>query len=81
MVLPLLNFSSEEEANAISKLNLVYDGADLKMKPGTVKLLFPLISNLDNHPSGISAPQKPGRKDISQNSHGASNLKGPIVFL
>jgi protein LTV1 len=38
-------------------------------------------SNLDNHPSRISALQKPGRKDIPQNSHGASNLKGPIVFL
>lgn len=29
----LIEFSSEEEANAISKLNLVYDGADLEMKP------------------------------------------------
>jgi hypothetical protein len=33
VVLLLLKFSSEEEANAISKLNLVYDGADLEMKP------------------------------------------------
>lgn len=29
----LIEFSSEEEANAISKLNLVYDGADMEMKP------------------------------------------------
>lgn len=29
----LIEFSSEEEANAVSKLNLVYDGADLEMKP------------------------------------------------
>ena len=29
----LIELSSEEVANAISKLNLVYDGADMEMKP------------------------------------------------
>ncbi|GLJ18446.1 hypothetical protein SUGI_0327200 [Cryptomeria japonica] len=38
-------------------------------------------SNLDNHPAKISAPQKPGRKDLSEISQTTTNLNGSMISL
>lgn len=68
---------SQEEKEIV----LVEDSSDNEDKAWDCETIVSTYSNLDNHPARIGAPQKPGRKDISQNSHSASDLKGPIIYL
>lgn len=68
---------SQEEKEIV----LVEDSSDNEDKAWDCETIVSTYSNLDNHPARIGAPQKPGRKDISQNSHRASDLKGPIISL
>lgn len=68
---------SQEEKEIV----LVEDSSDNEDEAWDCVTIVSTYSNLDNHPSRICAPQKPGKKDISQNSHRASDLKGPIIFL
>jgi len=69
------------ESQDEKEIVLVEDSSDNEDEAWDCETIVSTYSNLDNHPSRIGAPQKPGRKDISQNSHRASDLKGPIIFL